>query len=282
MSEVVIITDSTATLPAEYLHNLPILAAPQVLIWDNVNYRDVIDIGADDFYARLKTSKTLQTTSQATPKMFHELFQQQLEQGKDILAILISEKLSGTMASAILARDGFPGAKIEIVDSRSVAMARGFQVLAAAQAARDGATLADCKALAERAREHTGVIFAVDTLEFLHRGGRIGGASRFLGTALNIKPILEVAGGRVEPVERVRTRTRSIQRLVELVEERIDGRQPVRLASLHASAQQDAQALLQICKERFNPVDCIFSEVSPVIGTNTGPGTVGMAYMAGM
>jgi DegV family protein with EDD domain len=282
MSNVAIITDSTATIPEEYLLKFPIHVAPQVLIWDNVTYRDGIDICADEFYARLKISKTLPTTSQATPKTFQEMFEQQLEQGHDILAILISEKLSGTIASAVLARDAFPRARIEIVDSHSAAMAMGFQVLAAAQAARDGATLADCKAIAEQARQHTGVIFAVDTLEFLHRGGRIGGASRFLGTALNIKPILEISGGRVEPVERVRTRAKSIQRMVELVEERIGGRQPVRLAALHANAQKEALDLLQTCNERFKSSENVFTEVSPVIGTNTGPGTVGMAYMAGM
>ncbi len=132
-------------------------------------------------------------------------------------------------------------------------MAMGFHVLAAARAAADGASLAECKAIAEKAREHTGVIFAVDTLEFLHRGGRIGGAARLLGTALNMKPILEVTGGRVEAIERVRTRSKSLNRLVELVEERIAGRQPVRLATLHANSPEDAKTIL---KEHLGQSKC--------------------------
>ena len=148
-----------------------------------------------------------------------------------ILAILISSALSGTVVSAVQVQAEMPDAPIEIVDSYNTAMAMGFQVLQAARAAEEGANLAECKEVAERACEHTGVIFAVDTLEFLHRGGRIGGASRYLGTALNIKPILEVREGRIEALEKVRTRKKSLIRLLELIGERIDGREPVRLAT---------------------------------------------------
>jgi len=205
-----------------------------------------------------------------------------LEQDYHVLALLLSEKLSGTIASAVQARESFPGAPIEIVDSYTTAMALGFQVLTVARAAQEGANLEECKKLAENARQHTGVVFAVDTLEFLHRGGRIGGASRFLGTALNIKPILEVVNGRVEAIERVRTRQKSLERLLEILQERIAGRQPVRLATLHAQSPDDAQTLLEMGKQRFTTVEHIFSEVSPVVGTHAGPGTVGLAFMAGM
>jgi DegV family protein with EDD domain len=161
-------------------------------------------------------------------------------------------------------------------------MAMGFQVLTVARAAQGGANLAECKRLAEDARNHTGVVFAVDTLEFLHRGGRIGGGSRFLGTALNIKPILEVRGGRVEAVERIRTRKKSLLRLMEIIEERVQGKTPLRLATLNANAEEDARFLLDELSKKLNPVESIFSTVSPVIGTHAGPGTVGIAYMAGM
>jgi DegV family protein with EDD domain len=136
--------------------------------------------------------------------------------------------------------------------------------------------------LAQEAAKHTGVFFAVDTLEFLHRGGRIGGGRRFLGTMLNIKPILEVRDGAVEAVESVRTRSKSLSRIIELVGERISGRTPVRLATLHANAAEDAQIVLKEANAKFNAVESIFSEVSPVVGTHAGPGTVGLAYMAGM
>jgi DegV family protein with EDD domain len=282
MPKVAVVTDSTAYIPPEYVHQYAINVAPQVLIWGEQTFEDGIDILPDEFYARLKTAKTMPSTSQVTPARFLKIFGALLEQDYHVLALLISEKLSGTIASAVQAREAYPGASIEIVDSYTTAMALGYQVLAVARAAGEGASLAECKALAEQARQHTGVVFAVDTLEFLHRGGRIGGGSRFLGTALNIKPILEVVNGRVEAVERVRTRQKSLARLLELVQERIAGRQPVRLATLHAQAPAEAQELLEMGGKRFDAVESIFSEVSPVVGTHTGPGTVGVAFMAGM
>jgi len=282
MSKVALVTDSTAYIPKEFLDKYHISVAPQVLIWGEENFEDGVDILPVEFYTRLKTAKIMPSSSQATPKYFHKLFGDLLQQDKQVLAILISEKLSGTVASAVQAREFFPGASIEILDSYSTAMAMGFQILAAARAAEEGADLNECKALAEASQQHTGVVFAVDTLEFLHRGGRIGGGSRFLGTALNIKPILELIDGRVEAVERVRTRKKSLQRVVELVEERIGGRQPVRLSALHANAEEDARVMLDMAKSRIQSSENILAEVSPVVGTHAGPGTVGLAFMAGM
>lgn len=281
MAKVAIVTDSTATLPSEYLEKYPIKVAPQVLIWGEETFEDSVDIHPVEFYTRLKSAKVMPSTSQVTPKSFVEVFTPLIADDYEILAILISEKLSGTIASAVQAKEMFPGAIIEIVDSYTTSMAMSFQVIKAAEAALDGASLMDCKALAEQARENVGICFAVDTLEFLHRGGRIGGGSRFLGTALNIKPILEVVGGKVEAIERVRTRRKSLTRLVELVEERIGGRRPIRLATLHANAEEDARVLLKEACNRIECVQNILSEVSPVIGTHAGPGTVGLAFMAG-
>lgn len=280
MSKIAIITDSTASIPQDLVDKHHIIVAPQVLIWENKTYRDRIDIQPDEFYSRLKTAKVMPSTSQVTPATFHKLFEQLLEQDHQILAILISNRLSGTLSSAFQAQDMLPGAPIEIVDSETTAMSMGFHVIEAAKAAAAGASLQECKKIAEEMRCNTGVMFAVDTLEFLHRGGRIGGASRFLGSALNIKPILEISNGRVEPVERVRTRKKSLERMVELIEDRIAGRKLLKLATLHANSLADAQELLDLAVKRFNISDTIFSEVSPVIGTNTGPGTVGLAYQA--
>lgn len=282
MSQVAIITDSTAYIPKDILANLNITVAPQVLIWGNETLRDGVDIQPEVFYNRLQKSTVMPTTSQVTIGSFKDMFSNLLDEGKQILALLISEKLSGTIDSAIQARDMLPGAAIEIVDSKTTAMALGYQVLTVARAAESGASLAECKALAEKATEHVGVVFAVDTLEFLHRGGRIGGGTRFLGTVLNMKPILEVTGGRVEGIERVRTRSKSLNRLVEIIEERIGGRKPVRLATLHANSPEDARTLLGMANNRLNAVESIISEVSPVVGTHAGPGTVGLAFMAGM
>ena len=282
MPPVALVTDSTTYIPKDILADLPITVLPQVLIFGETTYRDGIDIQPDEFYTKLKKATVMPTTSQVTIASFVEAFNKLLDQGYDVLAVLVSAKLSGTIDSAIQACDMLPGKPIRIVDSHSVAMAMGFQVLSVARAAKGGASLDECVALAEEARNHTGVVFAVDTLEFLHRGGRIGGATRYLATALNIKPILEVTGGRVEPIERVRTRRKSLERVVEIIEERIGGQTPVRLATLHANSREEAQEILDLASQRLNPVESIFSEVSPVVGTHAGPGTVGLAYMAGM
>ena len=282
MSKVAIVTDSTAYIPSDLIEQYNISVAPLELIWGDETYEDGIDIQPDEFYTRLEDTKVIPSTSQATPKTFHKIYSDLLEQDYEILVILIGTQLSGSVISAVQVQAQMPDAPIEIVDSHSTAMALGFQVLQAARAAEEGANLAECTEVAERARKHTGVIFAVDTLEYLHRGGRIGGASRYLGTALNIKPILEIRDGRIEPIEKVRTRKKSLNRLLELVGERIDGREPVRLATLNANSPHDAQELLEHAEVMFNPIETIFSEVSPVIGTHVGPGTVGLAYSAGM
>lgn len=282
MSKVALVTDSTAYIPKDMVNEYDISVAPQVLIWGQETFRDGVDISPDEFYTRLKKSKTMPTTSQVNMATFQQIFQRLLDENHDVLAILLSNRLSKTLESALQARELFPGAPIEVVDSWSTAMAMGFQVLSVARLAQQGAKLAECKALAEKATAYTGVMFAVDTLEFLYRGGRIGGATRFLGSALNIKPILELRDGRVEPVERVRTRKKSLMRLVEMVGERIAGRQPVRLASLHANAAEEAKEILEIAIERYNPIETVFSEVSPVVGNHAGPGTVGLTFMAGM
>jgi DegV family protein with EDD domain len=207
-----------------------------------------------------------------------------LEQGYEVLGLFVSSKLSGTYQSAVLARDEINSGKdkIEIIDTETVAMALGFQVLSAARAAKDGASMADCKALVDKARENTGVYLTVETLEFLHRQGRIGGAQRFLGTALNLKPILAVEGGRIEPVERVRTRGKALERVVEIVVEKCAGKTPVRIATLHADSPNDAKIMLDKITPIVNPIESIFAAVSPAVGANAGPGTVGLAFMAGM
>ena len=283
MSKVAIVTDSTAYIPDDLVEKHHITVVPLFVIWGEEAQLDGVDITPAQFYDRLAKSDTLPTTSQPTPQAFVDIYTKLLEQDHDILSVLISDKLSGTIASAeqaleIMQKD----VPIEIVNSRNTSMALGFQALAAARAAQDGATLAECKEVALKARDNSGVIFAVDTLEYLHKGGRIGGASRFLGTALQLKPILEVQEGAVEAVERVRTRKKSLDKLVDLLVERIADRKPVRLAMLHANALDEARVLLEAASERVQPIETIESTVSPAIGTHVGPGTVGLSYLVGM
>ena len=282
MPKIAIVTDSTAYIPKDLLQKYNLTVAPQVLIWGEEVFQDGVDIQPDEFYTRLKNAKIMPSTSQVTPGTLHKIFCDLIDKDYQVLAILISANLSGTIDSAIQAKQMLPGATIEIVDSGTTAMAMGFQILMVARAIEQGANLAESVELAKKARGYTGVVFAVDTLEFLHRGGRIGGASRFLGTALNIKPILEVVEGRVVAIERVRTRNKSLERLVQLAEERVIGKKPVRLATLHANAEADAKELLKQAESKLDVVESIFTEVSPVVGTHAGPGTVGLAFMAGM
>ena len=284
MSNVAVVTDSTTYLPADLVRQHSISIAPQVLIWGEQTYKDGVDITSEEFFTRLKTTKVMPTTSQVAVISFQEIFQDLVNKNFEVLAILVSSRLSGTIQSASQARDmlGLARDKVHIVDSQSVAMALGFQALAVARAIEDGASLNDAIALAERSHESTGVFFAVDTLEFLHRGGRIGSAQRFLGTMLNMKPILAIQDGRVEGIERIRTKSKAHDRVLELVLEKTKGKSPIRLATLHANAAEDAKALLARAEQELKPIESILTEVSPTVGTHAGPGTVGLAFMAGI
>jgi len=284
MPKVAIVTDSTAYLPNDILNKFSITVTPQILIWGGETFEDGVDILPDEFYRRLKTAKVMPTTSQVAIVKMKTTFEQLLEAGYEVLGIFISAKLSGTIDSAIKAKEMLPKAvtKIAVVDSNSTSMAMGFHVLAAARAAQAGASLAECQKLAEEAQDHTGVYFVVDTLEFLHRGGRIGGAQAMLGSALNLKPLLKLRDGRIESVEKIRTKGKAISRMIDLVVEQVAGRTPVRLATLHANAASEARSALEAAAVRLHPVEQILASVSPAIGTHAGPGTVGLAYMAGM
>jgi DegV family protein with EDD domain len=214
----------------------------------------------------------------------HKAFTNLLEQGYDVMGVFISEKLSGTLDSARQAREELASAKDKIVlfDSENTGMALGFQALALARAATEGASLVDCQKLAETVRPDTGVFFAVETLEFLHRGGRIGGAQRYLGSALNLKPILTIKDGKVDSADRVRTSKKAYEKIIELVAEKCAGKSNIRLATLHANAEENAKEVLKAAAEKLSAVESILSTVSPAIGTHTGPGTVGLAYCTGV
>jgi DegV family protein with EDD domain len=284
MSKVAIITDSTAYIPDDLVQKYNVTVTPQVLIWGEETYQDGIDIQPDDFYRRLSTAKIMPTTSQISILTAKTAFEKILDSGNDVLAIFISAKLSGTMQSAIQAKEMLPKAKdrIQIIDSFSTGMAMGFQVLEAAKLAQSGAALADCMKVAEKARDNSGVYFVVDTLEFLRRGGRIGGAQALLGSALNIKPLLEIRDGRIESVEKIRTKGKAISRMIDLIVEKVGGRTPVRLATLHANVESEARSAMEKAADRLHPIETILASVSPVIGTHAGPGTIGLAYLAGM
>lgn len=282
MKKVIVTTDSTAYLPQQYVDELGVEVIPLTVNWDGEAYRDGVDITPDEFYTRLAQSSTLPTTSQTPVNDYVNLYQRLLDAGYAVLAMPISQGISGSYFSAVQAKESFPGAPVEVVDTRLVSMALSFQVLAAARAARDGASLEECKQVAHEAYKHIGVYFVVDTLKYLHAGGRIGGGKRFMGTTLNIKPILEIRNGKIEAVKSVISISKALEAMVQLVEKDIAGRTPVRVSVFHALAEQKARVLLDDITQRFNADESILSYVSPVVGTHVGPGTLSIAYMAGM
>ncbi len=284
MSKTAVVTDSTAYIPDELCKKLNITIVPLNVIWGGETYSDGITMKPAEFYTRLQNSKVMPSTSQATPLAMHTAFSSLLEEGFDVMGVFISEKLSGTLDSARKGREELASAqdKIALFDSETVAMALGFQALALARAAAAGASLKDCQKLAEQVRPNTGVYFAVETLEFLQRGGRIGGAQRLLGSALNLKPILTITDGKVDSADRVRTSAKAYDRVIELVAEKCAGKSNVRLATLQANAEENAKAVLKRAAEKLNAVESILSAVSPAIGTHLGPGTVGLAYCTGV
>lgn len=283
-NKVAVVTDSTAYLPEKYLKRYNISVTPLSVVWGEQDLLDGVDILPDEFYKRLANSKVMPTTSQVTPGAMHKMFQSLLEQGYDVLGMFLSSKFSGTIQSALQARDMLPNAKdnIVIVDSLSTTMALGWPVLTAARAADAGESLLECQKVAENARDHTGVLFIVETLEFLRRGGRIGGAAAFMGTALNIKPVLEMRDGQIAALEKIRTKQKAIKRVLDIVSERVKGKAPIRLAATHAASETDANLLLEAACAQLDPVETLCCPLSPVIGTHTGPGTIALNYMSGI
>ncbi len=284
MAQIAFVTDSTAYIPDSLARQHGISVVPQVLLWDGETFLDGVDIQPEEFYTRLKGAKVMPTTSQVPVPEMLKMFQRLTGQGMHVIGVFLSAKLSGTMQSAWQARDSMGAAadRVTVIDSKATAMALGFQVLAAARAAKAGAGVKECTTLLEQSRDHVGVYFAVETLEFLHRGGRIGGGARFIGTALNFKPILALKDGAIEAEDRVRTKAKALDRVLQLVGNDVRGKGTVRLATVHANAEAEARALLDRASRELGAVESVLSAVSPVVGAHAGPGTIGLAFMVGM
>ncbi len=281
MGKIAIMTDSSAYIPKTLLDQYNIGTVPLTLHFEGKSYYDGVDITATELYTRMLTASTLPTTSQVTIGQFDEAFGKLLKEGREVFYMGISSGISSTMESAFQAQSNFPDAPLEVMDSRLVSMALGFMVLTVARAAREGASLTECRAIAEAAYPKIGVYFTVNDLVYLHKGGRINSAKRLLGSALNLKPLMEIRDGKIELVESVRSRKKAIERMLELIERRIGDAKPVRVSPFHALCLEDAQELQAVAEERFHPVENILTEVSPVIGSHVGPGTISLAFMAG-
>ncbi len=282
MSKIALVIDSTTAMPPEMTKDLKYDVAPIVIMFGEEELKDGVDITPDDFYKRLAISKVHPTTSQPSPMAFKEIYDKLLAEGKEILTLTISSKLSGTYQSAIQAKQMLPDAPIEVVDSLTGAATVGMMLQRVQKAVKAGKSLQECKALAENMVNNVGIILTVDTLDYLHKGGRLGAASKILGTALKFRPILEVRNGAFEALGRVRTTKKAVAQMIEHTLERIDGRTPLHVTVLHADASERAEELLKVLKERVDMNSSYVSSVSPGIGVHLGPGTVGICFLAGV
>ncbi|MCB8938475.1 MAG: DegV family protein [Ardenticatenaceae bacterium] len=279
-AKVAVVVDSTAYIPPALVAQYNIHVIPQILNWEGSSLRDDVDIKPDAFYARLANAKEMPTTSQPSAGEFHEFFSKVAETAESIVAVLISKSLSGTQASAQAAADMMSDYPIEIVDSESAAMGLGYMALAAARAAEAGADYQEAAAAARALVKGMRVLFVVDTLEFLHRGGRIGGAQRLIGSMLSIKPILHLVDGKIEPLASVRTKKKALAHLMEVAKEEMGGKSGVKAAVIHAAAADDAQSLHAQLSEILNPEEMHIVELSPVVGAHVGPKALGVVFYA--
>ncbi len=276
--KVLVITDSSASLPEKLQKELNIHVIPLWLIWDNESFRDGIDLEPRSFYQRLKGSNTLPSSTQPSVEEFKDFIQQRSADWGGFVCVLASSQISGTVDSALTAMKQMPDIPISVVDSLFSAMGQGLVAAAAARSAAAGKSLQNVVRIAETTRDETNLLFAVDTLEYLHKGGRIGGAKRLLGTALNIKPILHFEDGIIQPLSQTRTKAKAVQELLNITEMRLESRKMAEAAVVHVDCLDEGQELLDQVRERFNPPLIHLSDVSPVVGTHVGPGGLGLAF----
>ncbi len=276
--KICIVTDSTADLDAAAVERHGITVVPLNVHFGSEVFQDGVTLSKEEFYARLPHSEVLPRTSQPSPGAFQEVYAQ-LSNADAIVSIHISGKLSGTVnaarTGASLLPEGSP--PVAVVDADQVTVGLGYAVVAAAEAAATGA---DAGGVVEAARECAGrarVLFFVDTLEYLQKGGRIGRARAFLGTLLRTKPLLALVAGEIEPIERPRTRQKAIERLFHQI-----ARSPdlVRVAILYGTTPGDAETLAARVREEKPGVAVAVVQVNPVVGVHTGPGALGAALLA--
>ena len=280
MTRIAVVTDSSAYLPEELVREHGIHIIPLNVHFNGSVYKDLVEIREEEFFRRLAAASELPSTSQPSAGEFAEVFRQAAQGADGVVAIVLSSGLSGTYSSAMTARDMLPDIPIEVVDSRTTSMGLGFLALAAARAAREGKSLDEIRSLLESIIPRIHVWFVLDTLKYLAKGGRIGGAQALMGSVLSIKPILQVEGGRVEQLDKVRTRGKAVDRMVELFKREVDGR-PVHCSIINTLALGEAEQLKARVQADFPQVqDMMITGVSAAIGTHVGPGALGLCFYA--
>lgn len=277
-----VLTDSNCHIPPSLCHELGIHVVPLPFLWEGQAYSDGVNLPPGEFYRRLRTARELPKTSAPTPGTFIEVIREIQEDDKAILAIFVGSQFSSTAWTARLAFEELHRPNVRILDSQSNGLGLGFQVLAAARAARGGASLDEAVDIVEAAKSRTGVVFAVSDLGYLRRGGRIGLARSLLGSALKTIPILEVNQGPITPLGRARTVPKAIDDLLDRVEERLAAERPYRLGVVHADAESVAWELKAAAEERFRPEELIVQQLNPILAIHVGPDAFGLSYSSGI
>lgn len=277
-----LVTDSTCDIPQHLREQYQIGVVPLTIVWDGEAFLDGVDLTPEGFYARLSKDPNPPTTSQPSPQDFLNACQLMREAGAEqVVIITLSSAMSGTYQSARQAAEqaAYP---IHVYDSRTNSMALGWQVLAAARAREDGGDVKEMLAAADQARRRMSFIISLDTIEFLKRGGRIGGAVRFLDSLLRIKPQISVnhETGKVEAGMPARSRDRAIDGVFRDFFHRQDTKRPLHIAVMHNAAEEEALALAARVQAEYNPAELIIQIVSPILGAHTGPRAIALCGYA--
>ncbi len=278
MSKIAIVTDSTSDLTPAQAIEYNIHVRPLYVVFGDTMYKDGIDIHPDEFYDKLKASQTLPTTSQPSPGEFIELYESLLAAGYDsIVSIHLSSGLSGTAAAARQAAETMEK-DIHVFDSHSISAGVAIQAVVAARAVKAGKTLPEVLEILEGCRKNVEVVFTLNTLEYLAKGGRIGKAKGLLGSLLNIKPIIKVEEGIYVDAGKARSQKQALEQMVELFADLAKGRKAVEFIVAEGMAEASGRHLKARLEETFG-IEGIICKVGPVVGVHTGPGTVGAAVL---
>jgi DegV family protein with EDD domain len=279
MGKIAIVTDSVACVPPELVERLGIEVIPFHVIWDGRDYQDGVDLSPAEFYRLFGQNKAYPTTSQPSLADFVRTYARLSETAEAIVSIHIPEELTGVVGLARTAAREAASVPVVVIDSRTATIAEGFIVLAAARAAADGGTLEQVVAAAESMIPKVHFYATLDDLKHLHRGGRIGEAATLLGSKLKINPILSLQHGRVGVLSVVRTRRTAVDKMLELMWDQV-GELPLHASVFHGDALVEAERIAEEIQSRFNCVEFYITEFTPVMGSHTGPGVIGLAFYA--
>jgi DegV family protein with EDD domain len=274
----IIVADTTCGLPRDLLAQRGIPLIPQVVIFGEETYHDDKDLDTATFLQKLKASATLPKTAAPEPPLYYPVFKEAQEKGESVVVIAPSAKVSGTVRSAEVAAQEFPNLDVRVIDSLTVSCNLGSMILVADDMAKAGASADEIEAKIREMIPRGRIFFVVDTLEYLAKGGRIGGAKKLLAELLEIKPILTIREGQVEPFEQQRTKKRAMARLAEVVTEGCPGNAESFLSVLQVEAESEAQAFAAELYTKVSVPDIPIYELPPAIVVHGGPKTMGVGF----